>query len=196
MHIIVVDDHILFSDGIVYALADDTIKVETFTDIQKLYNSLKTELPDILLLDIRLGNISGFEVGKHLLDLYPEIKIVFISGYNLPEYHYKAIMLGAKGFINKSIQSSCLIKLLVSVYNGETVFPENENNTAVLTKREKEIICMIAKGFLQETVAVELSISRRTVNNHLQSIYKKLNVNSASEAIVRGIELGIIDVEI
>jgi two-component system, NarL family, secretion system response regulator SalR len=196
MHIIIVDDHILFSNGIAAALADDTIKVEIFTELPDMHAALKRKLPDLLLLDIRLGKENGLTVGKHLLALYPNIKIIFISGYNLPEYHYEAIRLGAKGFISKSIHSSCLMEKLWSVQNGESIFPKNENKAKPLTEREKEIIRRIAKGFLQETIATELSISRRTVNNHLQSIYKKLNVCSASEAIVRGIELGVIDVQL
>ena len=106
MKILLVDDHILFAKSLSIALCDNP-EIEQFSstkDIQNLEKQIATELPDILLIDINLGGLTdedGLMLTQHLLERFPDQKIVILSGYNLPVYRKEAKRIGARGFISK-----------------------------------------------------------------------------------------------
>lgn len=194
MHIILVDDHKLFAKSLEISLAGRVDKFEVLTSPEGLEQRLEQKPPDILMLDIHMGEYNGLEVAAQVLNNYPEQKIVFLSGYDLLEYHNRAIEIGARGFINKNISIHDLIEQVERVCRGGMIFPRSASDSEVmpLTAREKEVLQLMAEGLRQQDVADRLEISRRTVNNHIQAINEKLQVNSTVSAIVKGIELGIV----
>ena len=109
MKILLVDDHILFAKSLSIALCDNP-EIEQFSstkDIQNLEKQIATELPDILLIDINLGGLAdedGLMLTQHLLERFPDQKIVILSGYNLPVYRKEAKSIGARGFISKDVE--------------------------------------------------------------------------------------------
>lgn len=194
-----VDDHILFSKSLSVAL-DEYTEIEQFyttQEIQNLEQIIYEKNIDIVLLDINLGNLSnadGLEIASHLLKSNPAIKIIILTGYDLPVYRYEAKKMGISGFLNKNISPDDLVTFLMCVSNGNTCFPSGNNGVIIeeLTSMEKKILQLISSGKKRKCVADELYISERTLSNHLQHIFEKLDVSSIIEAVTKAIQLGYI----
>ncbi|KGE19800.1 response regulator transcription factor [Paenibacillus wynnii] len=192
MHIMLFDDHKLFAKSMEISMKSSVSKFETYSSSENMMEILEKKQPDIILMDIHMGEYNGLELAKVVLKKYPLYKIIFLSGYNFIEYHNEAIKMGAKGFINKDISIHELVEQIKWVAGGGMIFPKYDSVTEPLTDREKVVLQLTAEGLKQQEVADKLYISRRTVNNHIQTINEKFSVNSTVAAIVRGIELGIV----
>ena len=164
-------------------------------DIKNLENHITTEQPDILLIDINLGGLTnedGLMLTQHLLKHFPEQKIVILSGYNLPVYHKEAKRIGAKGFISKDVDPDELLHILMAIRNGTTYFPQEKIFIEDLTEGEKKVLELVSTGAKRKEIAKQLFISERTVSNHLQHIFEKLQVGSTVEAVTKAIQIGYI----
>lgn len=199
INILLVDDHILFAKSLSVAL-DEYNEIEHFystQDIASLDTIVCDKNIDIVLMDINLGNLSdtdGLEIASNLLKLNPAVKIIVLTGYDLPVYRHEAKKIGISGFLNKNISPDDLISSLIHVYHGKTCFPSESNEIIIedLTSMEKKILQLISSGKKRKCVADELYISERTLSNHLQHIFEKLEVSSVVEAITKAIQLGYI----
>ena len=146
-------------------------------------------------MDINLKNISsedGLELAKQILSCYPEQRVVILSGYDLPVYRSEARKIGAKGFVNKNIEPEKLIYILSKIMQGILYFDREIPFIEGLTDSEKQIIQLIAEGQKRKDISSTLYISERTLSNHLQHIFEKLDVASAVEAVTKAIQLGYI----
>ena len=183
MKILLVDDHILFAKSLSIALCDNP-EIEQFSstkDIQNLEKQIATELPDILLIDINLGGLAdedGLMLTQHLLERFPDQKIVILSGYNLPVYRKEAKSIGARGFISKDVEPDELLHILLTIKDGATHFPREEVFIEELTDGERKVLELVASGVRRREIAEQLFISERTVSNHLQHIFEKWQVRS------------------
>lgn len=197
INILLVDDHALFSKSLEIALSDYS-EIETFdsiNDVSQLDNFIVSKKPDIILMDINLKNISsedGLELAKQILSCYPEQRVVILSGYDLPVYRSEGRKIGAKGFANKNIEPEKLISILSKIMQGILYFDREIPFIEGLTDSEKQIIQLIAEGQKRKDIASTLYISERTLSNHLQHIFEKLDVTSAVEAVTKAIQLGYI----
>lgn len=150
---------------------------------------------DIILLDINLKNSSeknGFEILADILSINPDSKVVILSSYDMPIYKKMAFDKGAADFINKSVSMEELVERLKRVLCNKTYYnkiPDIE----VLTEREIEILRAICKGDIKKKIAKNLFISERTLYNHIQNIYDKLEVSNTVEAYNKAIKLGYIE---
>ncbi len=195
INILLVDDHALFSKSLEIALSDYP-EIKTFKsihDISLLDKFIEEDAPDILLMDINLKNITsedGLELAKQILSNYPEQKIVILSGYDLPVYRNEALKIGAKGFINKNTEPKKLIAFLSQIMQGKFIFNGSIPFLEELTDCEKQILQLIADGRKRKEIAGTLYISERTLSNHLQHIFEKLDVSSSVEAVTKAIQLG------
>lgn len=195
MKILLVDDHALFAKSLSIALCDNP-EIEQFSstkDIQNLEKQIATESPDILLIDINLGGLTdndGLMLTQHLLERFPDQKIVILSGYNLPVYRKEARRIGAKGFVSKDVEPDELLNILLAIKDGTTYFPQEEVFIEDLTEGEKKVLELVATGTKRKEIAERLFISERTVSNHLQHIFEKLQVTSTVEAVTKAIQLG------
>jgi DNA-binding NarL/FixJ family response regulator len=158
--------------------------------------------PKVVLMDIGLGGISGIEVVSQLKPLYPEILFMMCTIYDEDEKIFEALRAGANGYILKKTSPAKLIegiselleggapmssqiasKVVAAFQNKLTTNVESEAQIATLSKREKEILEMLAKGLLYKEIADELSISSETVRKHVYHIYEKLHVGNRVEAV-------------
>lgn len=197
INILLVDDHALFSKSLEIALSDypEIEALDSINDVSQLDNFIVSKEPDIILMDINLKNISsedGLELAKQILSRYPEQKIVILSGYDLPVYRSEARKIGAKGFVNKNIEPERLVSILSKIMRGILYFDREIPFIERLTDSEKQIIQLIAEGQKRKDIASTLYISERTLSNHLQHIFEKLDVASAVEAVTKAIQLGYI----
>lgn len=176
----------------------DYSEIEAFDsikDISGLDNFIASKKPDIILMDINLKNIAsedGLELARQILSRYPEQRIVILSGYDLPVYRSEAGKIGAKGFVNKNIEPEKLISILSKIMQGVLYFDREIPFIEGLTDSEKQILRLIADGMKRKEIADELSISERTLSNHLQHIFEKLGVSSSVEAVTKAIQMGYI----
>ena len=195
INILLIDDHALFSKSLEIALSDypEITSFESISDISLLDSYIDTSRPDILLMDINLKNITsedGLELAKQILHGHPEQKIVILSGYDLPVYRNEAKKIGAKGFINKNTEPEMLIAFLTQIMQGNYIFNGSIPFLEELTDCEKQILQFIANGRKRKEIAGTLYISERTLSNHLQHIFEKLDVSSSVEAVTKAIQLG------
>ncbi len=199
INILLVDDHKLFAKSLSVAL-DEYSEIEHFyvtQDIQNLAKIIYKKNIDIVLMDINLGSLSdtdGLELASDLLKSNHAIKIIMLTGYDLPVYRHEAKKIGISGFLNKNISPDDLIASLIHVSHGNTCFPSEPSEIMIenLTSMEKKILQLISTGKKRKIIAEELYISERTLSNHLQHIFEKLAVSSTVEAITKAIQLGYI----
>ncbi|MGO5064121.1 MULTISPECIES: response regulator transcription factor [unclassified Clostridium] len=194
MNILLVDDHKLFAKSLEVSFQqyDDIKHFDVLEDIEAIYERAKKY--DLILMDINLKGISektGLDISEGLLQKNKNIKIIILTGFDLPVYEYEAHKMGASGFVNKNIEIHQLYKIMKEVINDKKYFVSN-NFLDKLTETEKKVLRYLSQGSTRDKIAEELYISKRTLGNHLQNIYDKLQVNSAVAAIVKGIELGYI----
>ncbi|MCI8572036.1 MAG: response regulator transcription factor, partial [Lachnospiraceae bacterium] len=132
------------------------------------------------------------ELAKQILDQYPEQKIVILSGYDLPIYRKESEKIGTKGFINKNTEPEILVSFLSQISQGAVIFNREIPFLEDLTESEKQILQLIADGMKRKEIAATLYISERTLTNHLQHIFEKLDVTSSVEAVTKSIQMGYI----
>lgn len=195
MKVLLIDDHTLFSKSLAIVLSDfpDIEEFSSTNDVEHIAEIVEKSQPDILLVDINLGHSvqeDGLFLTKRLLGRFPEQKIVILSGYDLPAYRREAQKIGAKGFVNKEVEPEELFQILCSIQSGMTHFLSENVMLEDLTVSEKQVLRMIADGHRRKEVAMQLHLSERTVSNHLQHIFEKLQVASSVEAVTKAIQLG------
>lgn len=195
MKVLLIDDHTLFSKSLAIVLSDfpDIEEFSSTNDVDHIAEIVEKSQPDILLVDINLGHSvqeDGLFLTKRLLGRFPEQKIVILSGYDLPAYRREARKIGAKGFVNKEVEPEELFQILCSIQSGMTHFLSENVMLEDLTVSEKQVLRMIAGGHRRKEIAMQLHLSERTVSNHLQHIFEKLQVASSVEAVTKAIQLG------
>ncbi|MDE7310898.1 MAG: response regulator transcription factor [Eubacterium sp.] len=197
INILLVDDHTLFAKSLSVAL-EEYAEIEHFyatQDMQGIEKIVCDKNIDIILMDIHLSNLSdtdGLEIASNLLKANPMLKIIILTGYDLPVYRHEAKKIGISGFLNKNISPDGLLSSLLRVSSGNTCFPSESSGIIIedLTSMEKKILQLISSGKKRKYIADKLYISERTLSNHLQHIYEKLDVSSAVEAVTKAIQLG------
>ncbi len=200
MKLLLVDDHYLIGKSLEMTLKNypEISEFLFLPDPSKAIEVVSTYQPNIVLMDIHMGEYNGLELGEELIKKFA-VKLVFLSGFNLIEYRKKAISIGAYGFLDKHIAVDELVeKLNIIVLENQKIFDNQKNNldSYNLTDREKEILQLIFQGVKQTAVASDLGISERTVRNHIYLINEKLETNTAVEAVIKAIEMGIINVHL
>jgi two-component system, NarL family, nitrate/nitrite response regulator NarL len=202
--VVLSDDHVFVRDGIKSLLEnEENINVigEATDGIEALeiVNSL---LPDLLILDIRMPNMTGIEVVEKLRSQNNPIKIIMLSMHDSEEYVLKSIKAGADGYLLKGSSKEEFLKALHTVSNGGKYFSgdisavligqlsnpstlsnvkPNSSEQIILTKREKEILSLLLTGKGNKEIAEALEISKRTAEVHRFNLMKKLNVKNLIE---------------
>lgn len=200
MNIIIVDDDSLVSGALktILEINEDVTVIATGSDGQEACDLYRRYQPDILLMDIRMKNMSGLEASAAILQEFPQAKILLLTTFSDDEYIVKALRLGAKGYLLKQDYLS-ILPALRAVYSGQTVFgTEIVSRTPKLlqitdsfnyssydiNERELEIIELIANGYSNKEIALELFLSEGTVRNYLSSILDKLQLRDRTQVAV------------
>ena len=161
----------------------------------RLYENLR---PDVLLMDIRMGRLSGLDAGEQILSRHPEAKILFLTTFPDDEYIVKALRMGAKGYLIKQ-NAETIVPALKAVISGQSVFG-NEITSKLpsfingqgkpdlsrygISVREMEVIELVAKGSNNKEIADELCLSEGTVRNYLSVILEKLELRDRTQLVV------------
>lgn len=190
----IADDHQLFIDGIKSILSKElniSIIAEALNGLELIKAVEKGPLPDIIITDIRMPVMDGIAATKELTREFPKIPILALTMYDQSADVYEMLEAGAKGFVTKDVDKNELVSAIYKLNNGENYFSKNlpkdlnswfisESNPdeISLTRREIEIINLIAKGRTTLEMAHELKLSKFTVDTHRKNIHKKLKIKS------------------
>jgi two-component system response regulator NreC len=205
--VIIADDHLLFRNGIAELLRKyDEIKiVKSVADGLEFIEIVKNQFEaDIVLLDITMPNMDGFQVLKELKTLNSNIKPIVISMHNDGNYIAKCAKMGAYGYLLKNTDESELILAIRTVYKGKRYFSTEISEKMinfiatqsisenVLSKKETEVLVLISKGMTTNEIATKLFVSSRTIETHRANILKKLEVKNSAELIKKAAEMNLI----
>ncbi|GAB1624009.1 response regulator [Agarivorans sp. B2Z047] len=198
--ILLVDDHPLVQDGLKMRLEANPgfSVVGTAADGEQALTMAQQLNPDIVLTDINMPKLNGIQLLEALSEQSPNSKVVMLSMHDNKEYVQNAMRNGAKGYLLKDIASSELISALEAIANGgryisagvSKLLFDNEPSAskASLTKREQQVLRLLATGCGNKKIADSLSISIRTVETHTLKIRRKLELDSSAAMIKYAIE--------
>lgn len=199
--VFLVDDHALFLSGVkteLAAMADRFDVVGTAADVDDAISSIREIAPEVVLVDVHMPGGGGLAVIQNVSETHPDVKFLALSVSDAAEDVIAMIRAGARGYVTKSIGSSDLADAIDRVQAGDAVFsprlagfvldafahglPEAADpELDQLTAREKEVLRLIARGYPYKQVARRLSISVKTVETHVSSVLRKLQLSSRYE---------------
>lgn len=203
MRILLVDDHILFREGLASLLVaqPDFEVVGGANNVREAVAQARNFKPDLILMDFGLPDGTGLEATQAILAERPDTKVVFLTVHEDEEHLFAAIRGGAKGYLPKNIPVSELLNYLRLAEHGDPAmtptltgrvlkrFAQSRPRSLIpnadlanLTKREMEVLQEIVDGATNQEISVRLVISERTVKNHVSRILAKLNVKNRYEA--------------
>lgn len=214
--ILLVDDHTLFREGLKVLINQSTmfeVAGEAGT-VREACKKTKELRPDVILMDIALPETNGIEGARIILDQLPSAKVLVISMYSKMDYIIKALQAGAVGYIVKDSTPDILLNALNAVirshyYFDHTIMSEivqfileqQSNVTSIsgdnydkLTRREQEVMRLVAQGLSSKKIASKLFISPKTVENHRTKIMEKLNLDNVIDLVKYAAKLGIINI--
>lgn len=204
--VILADDHHIVRAGIRQLLesAKDIQVIAEAGDGEEAQVLIQQHKPDVAVLDIQMPKASGIEVTRWVRSHLPEVGVLILTAYDDEPYVMAVLQAGANGYVLKTAKTEELIQAVHDVYEGKSalgptvtqklmsnLFKRSEKTTVEpLTERELDVLRLAAKGFTNKAIGVQLSISDRTVQGHLAHIFAKLQANSRTEAVMRGVALG------
>ncbi|GMR25364.1 MAG: response regulator transcription factor [Ignavibacteria bacterium] len=167
----------------------------------EVIKKIKSNIPDIVLMDISMPEISGIECTEVLKSLYPNLTIIMLTVFDDDKKVFDSLKAGASGYILKRTPLEKIVELIKEAYmGGAPMSPSiarkvlnyfNKNNKIKteynLSKREKEILGELVKGYTYKKISENLFISLDTVRSHIKNIYVKLHVNSKSQAVIKAL---------
>jgi DNA-binding NarL/FixJ family response regulator len=207
--ILIADDHPAFRTGLQQMLQEVTdLEVVGEADNGAQVVQLTQELaPDVVVMDLRMPQLDGIEATRQLQQVAPSAAVIVLTMFEDDDSVYAAMRAGALGYLLKGSQQDEIVRAIRAVAAGEAIFgPEIARRVIAhfstgagsakqafpgLTEREREILEKIAGGRGNATIAHELTISLKTVRNHVSNIFTKLQVSDRSAAIVKAREAGI-----
>jgi DNA-binding NarL/FixJ family response regulator len=196
-----VDDHPIVREGLAGILllqADMQLVGEAGSgqDAIKLYCALQ---PDVLLLDLRLRDMSGYEVMEKIFTTFPKAKVLVLTSLEGDADIERALAFGASGYIVKGTGRDELVRAIRSVYAGKKHIPAEVAQRLAqhlasekLSPRELEVLTLMARGKRNKEIGAELSIAEDTVKMHVKNILAKLEVNDRTEAVTIAMRRGIL----
>jgi DNA-binding NarL/FixJ family response regulator len=208
--VMVVDDHPIWRDAVARDLADDGFNVvATAEGVAAARRRAAVVKPDVVVMDMRLGDGDGVQATTEVLEVSPSTRVLVLSASDEREDVLEAVKAGATGYLVKSASKAELADAVRATAAGRAVFtpslaglvlgeyrriaqdPRSGPATPSLTERETEVLRFVAKGLSARQIAEKLSLSHRTVENHVQATFRKLQVANRLELTRYAIEHGL-----
>ena len=206
----ILEDHEVFAKQIRRLISneEDLSCPHHFSSATELFDKLKftNEQPDLLLLDLGLPRRDGLEVLAEIRVLLPAVKVLILSASDDRDKVYRAICNGASGYLLKTAGPDEILSSIRDVIDGTSALSAPIANMILqgfarygpvkhiepLTHREEEVLRFLVRGLIKKEIADELSISQHTVDMHLRSVYRKLEVRSQTEAVSKALRQGLV----
>jgi DNA-binding NarL/FixJ family response regulator len=201
IRILCIDDHPIVLEGLmgVMGLQPDFTVVGTATsgkEAVKLFDALR---PEIVLLDVKLRDMTGFEVMQQILKIQADARIVMLTSLEGDADIERALAMGARGYVVKGATRDELARAIRSVHAGRRYIPSEvaakmaeHLSSEKLTSREHAVLTLMAQGKRNKEIGADLTIAEDTVKMHVKNILAKLGVNDRTEAVTTAIRRGIL----
>jgi len=223
-NIIIIDDHQLFREGVKRILDFEASfdVVAEGDDGSEAMSLVEAHQPDVVIMDINMPRINGVEATRLLIERYPDTKVIILSIHDDENYVTHALKTGAQGYLLKEMDADALVDAVKVVADGgsylhpkvthnlvqeyrrlameehsgnERYAPEIRKPLHLLTRRECEVLQLLADGKSNRGIGETLFISEKTVKNHVSNILQKMNVNDRTQAVVLAIKNGWVEVK-
>ncbi len=212
LRVVLVDDHPMVLEGLKAMLARRAGEIRIVgqasnsDDAFRVVGDLR---PDVVVLDVRLGQDSGLDVCHRLLARDPACRVVFLTVYDDEQYLFQALRAGAVGYLLKRVDGRQLVEHLQAVRSGEIVIDAALAGRATasaarlaagefwpgahlgLTQRESEVLSLMVAGHHNRAIAARLVVGEETVKSHVSSVYRKLEVSDRSAAVATALREGL-----
>jgi len=223
--IVIIDDHQLFREGVKRILDfESTFEVVAEGDDgSEAVHLIDAHQPDVVIMDINMPKMNGIEATRELIEKFPETKVIILSIHDDENYVTHALQTGATGYLLKEMDADALIDAVKVVADGGSYLhprvthnlvreyrrlatePLNSNGFSMgveirrplhlLTRRECEVLQLLADGQSNRGIGETLYISEKTVKNHVSNILQKMNVNDRTQAVIMAIKSGWVEVK-
>ena len=209
--VVIADDHSMIREGLkqLLELEGDIKVIGEAGDGKQCLKKVRELKPDVLLLDINMPELNGLQVLEELKMQKSDVKTLVLTIHNEIEYLLKAVEIGIKGYVLKDSESSILKKAIYQIYEGDTYIQPSlapllrqslaekskvAKSENALTKRELQVLKLLAEGMYNREIGEQLYISEKTVKNHVSSIFKKIGVSDRTQAAVYAIKNNIVEI--
>lgn len=212
IRLMLADDHRMLREGLRRSMTDQGFDVVgEARDGDEAVRMAEELQPDVILMDVTMPEMDGVEACRQVRSAQPDVKVVMLTMHADQDVLASAIRAGASGYLVKDCSTEQIASAVRMAVSGETVLsPQlaasmlNEvrkldegasEDTRVVTKREEEVLQLIADGCSTPEVAERLFISQKTVKNHLASIYQKLDARDRTQAVLQAVRMGIVHLD-
>jgi two-component system, NarL family, response regulator DegU len=210
IRLMLVDDHQMLRQGLRRSLEEEGFYVVgEASDGEQAVRLVPAAKPDVILMDVSMPDMDGIEATRRIIQNDPDKRIVMLTMHADKDLIDAAIKAGAVGYLTKDCSTDEVIEAVRMAANGETALSPQLAKTMLsevrkidekaareedrlVTKREEEVLQLIADGCSTPEVAQKLYISQKTVKNHLASIYEKLNARDRTQAVLLAVRMGIV----
>ena len=211
VRVLLADDQTLFREGIKDLLEGERLievvgEAADGHEVIKLARKLK---PDVILMDIKLPHLDGVSATRQIRKELPNVNVIILSSYEDEAHVMEAIQAGANGYLSKMLPAVELVNALKAFANDGVMIPQQimgklieglrqvanrdgRSSPVALTKTEIRVLVLLGTGLANKEIAAKMDCSVKTIKNHLNAIFQKLEVSNRTEAVVKGIELGLI----
>lgn len=205
IRVLLADDHAVVRAGIRQFLetAGDIVVEAEARDGEEAIRLIEQNPPDVALLDIQMPKMTGIEVTRWIRAHFRNLGVLILTAYDDEPFALAVLQAGANGYVLKTASPREIIQAVRDVHAGKSAVDatiaqklvarlarEKSMPVGALTEREMEVLALVAKGFANKAIALQLTISDRTVQGHLAHIFDKLQAASRTEAVMRAVSLG------
>jgi DNA-binding NarL/FixJ family response regulator len=204
IRIVCVDDHPIVRDGLasIFGLQPDLELIGAAESGAQALNLARQLHPDVILVDLRLPDMSGHELTRQILAHSPQARIIVLTSFEGDADIERALSAGARGYVVKGIVREELLGAIRAVHAGKKYIPgqlaekiAEHLGLEKLSEREMQVLHEVAKGKRNKEIAAELSIAEDTVKMHVKNILEKLQVSDRTEAVTVALRRGILHLE-
>lgn len=210
IRILIADDHPLVREGFCHVLQDqpDLECVGVAQDGKEAIELVKELIPDVVVLDIVMPEKSGIDTAKEIIDISPSTRILIVTAFRFSHDIVSCIAAGVGGYLLKDTAGAELCNAIRMINAGKHVFDseatgeiirakmpdehKSDPNLCSLSTRETEVLNLAARGMSNKEIANTLCLSHHTVNSHFVSLFRKLGVESRTEAVLSALKLGVL----
>jgi NarL family two-component system response regulator YdfI len=207
IRVVIADDHLLVREGLrsVLAVAEDILLIGEASDGAEAVDLAESLSPDVILMDLRMPRMGGIEAIGQIKARHPAIEIIILTTYDDDAHILQGLGAGARGYLLKDAGRNALFDTVRAAARGESLLPPEVLAALLarreayeraedqgLSQREQEVLNLVVTGAANKEIAMDLSITERTVKAHVTSILNKLGVNSRTEAAVVALRRGLV----